>query len=474
MTSAGLSAMSDLHVQISTIEEKWDALKARVAEGLGVASMKLLVDVEGVMDGFADFLNADSEEERAEALAKIRENLTQFFTDLGAVIQECIGILRSIGEELQNSDDPVTKAIGDILVGLTNALQWMIDNQDKVKLAFEAIFGLWLLGKLAAVAGSLGQILMQIEAIKAFKGINLAGAGGAGIEAGATSPTAAAAGGGLFSRILGSNVLKAAAGIGTFLWAMSPDNPLFAQSGSDDLWDENGNPTDLAKAQGITWNFDEQQKRTAEQNPDEHALEIALGRLKAGYGGINAGRERERERADAAEAFWDELRETGDVSRETRQRLEDAYMVSDGRGGKVLDEAGYDAMIGRINELLTRDNWWEIEDIPGMRELPQNVDNVMEMLQTVLGNEIQRDPMDMARWDWLYGDHWSGGGSSDQGEGITSSDLQNFNGLPAKLEKAAKNGTAAGVSNIRVYLDGAAVGRLIAGTVSQEIAKDLM
>ena len=126
MNDQELKDMTDLYVQISTIEEKWDALKDKVAAGLGVASMELLVNVEGVLDGIADFMKAKDEGEKEAALEKIRTNMEAFFRKLGEIVNDCIGILNEVGQDLQNSDDPVTKAIGDILVGLTGALNWMV------------------------------------------------------------------------------------------------------------------------------------------------------------------------------------------------------------------------------------------------------------------------------------------------------------------------------------------------------------
>ena len=169
MNDQELESMNDLAVQIATIEQSWDALKDKIAAGLGTIIMPLLVDVQGAMDGVAEFLTAENEEEREAALTKIRTNLENFFRRLGEIVTECIGILNEVGQELQNSDDPVTKAIGDILVGLTKALDWMIKNQDAVKTAFEVIFGAWLLLKLGAVAGKLTEIVANIQTIQAFK-----------------------------------------------------------------------------------------------------------------------------------------------------------------------------------------------------------------------------------------------------------------------------------------------------------------
>ena len=169
MSDEGLKVMDNLYVEMGKLDAKWDAIKDKVASGLGVAALNLSISVEGMLDGVADFLNAKDEGEREAALGKIRSNLEGFFRKLGEVVQECIGILREVGSELQNSDDPVTKAIGDILKTTADTLQWMIDNQQAVKGAFEAIFGVWLLAKLAAVAGKLLEIVKNIETIKAFK-----------------------------------------------------------------------------------------------------------------------------------------------------------------------------------------------------------------------------------------------------------------------------------------------------------------
>ena len=77
--------------------------------------------------------------------------------------------------------------------------------------------------------------------------------------------------------------------------------------------------------------------------------------------------------------------------------------------------------------------------------------------------------------DWLAvtGSWNRGAGGTKDENGITSGDLQGFRSLPAGIQSAVKQGAAAGVSGIRVYLDGASVGRLVAPYVSQEIASGI-
>ena len=221
MTSDALSSMAALHVQVSTVEEKWDALKAKFAAGLGTATGELLVNVEGSLDALNDFMNAKTPEEREKALENLRTNVEEFFKKVADILREGIAILNEVGHELQESDDPLTALIGDILVKLTDALQWMVDNQDAVKGAFEAIFGVWLLAKLAAVAGKLSSILMQIETIKAFKGIELGGAAAGGAAgAGAAEAGGTAAKTGLFAKIA-AGAKNLSAGLGG-AWSLVP------------------------------------------------------------------------------------------------------------------------------------------------------------------------------------------------------------------------------------------------------------
>lgn len=209
LNSEDLQTMNDLQVQIATVETKWDALKDKIAGGFGTITAGLMVNVEGGLDALNDFLNAETPEEREAALMKIRENVESFFRKLADAIREGIRILNEVGTELQQSDDPVTRAIGDLMVALTDALSWIVDNADAVKTAFQTIFGVWLISKLTMIATKLAGILAQIKVLQGYKDVkallNGAGSsggssftdGGGGTDTIATSGGAGAAGGGI-------------------------------------------------------------------------------------------------------------------------------------------------------------------------------------------------------------------------------------------------------------------------------------
>ena len=68
---------------------------------------------------------------------------------------------------------------------------------------------------------------------------------------------------------------------------------------------------------------------------------------------------------------------------------------------------------------------------------------------------------------------WGNTGIANE-NGITSTDLQGFRGLPANIQTAVQKGAAAGVSGIKVNLDGRTVGELVAPYVSAAIARDIV
>lgn len=444
MSDQELGTMNDLWVRINEIEQKWTAIKENFAAGFGRVSMDLLVNVEGTLDGIADYLNAKDDAGKQAALDKIRANVEEFFTKLGEIIRECIGILREVGGDLQGSDDPLTSAIGDILVKLADSLQWMVDNADKVKAAFGTIFGAWLIGQLAAVAGKLSGILMQIETIKAFKGIQAAG--GAGQIANAT---VRGGGGGLLAA-LGLNGLAAAGAweaaktlpadllgrIGGFLGIGAPGQEVL-----DEVNRQNGIET-LGDVEDKVRNTDQAQNRKAMDfmlstllNPGaETHTRYEEPDLSLPEGGVSSSG---AQRA-AAENYWDTLRGYYDGTGVNEADLHAAFDAFE--QAFEGQEDAFDRLLNAIEEKIDAGQGGE-EDLP------------YEWFATLNGG--------------------AGAANAATRDGITSSDLQRFNGLPAGILSAVRAGARDGVSGIRVSLDGRTVGEMVAPYVSEQIARDI-
>lgn len=543
LTSKEIEQMDKIWLDINRVETKFNDLKEQFAAGLGTAAGTLLVNVEGGLDAIAKFMNAETPEEREQALEDLRTNVEEFFRKVGEILGEGVKILGEVGEELQQSDDPVVHMIGDIFTALRDALQWMVDNQDKVKLAFEAVFGAWLLGKLGAVAGKLAEIITQIEVIKAFKGLELGAAGGA--EAGA--------GGKLVSTALGGgSILGGLLSAGAGFLAGWPLYEKFKEVGWEGILNAMfpkeeipGVPTGLVESYGQALS------RTPEEN--KKALQSGLELL---FGGGSDKQEEEetvtygeprrkkvitgiadessmmghipdtapgptQAQRDAAEAFWDIFRQNfGDVPDSTFDDLEKAFQGNQDLFDKL------DTLIDKLSEYdSVDDSWRNMEDLPAnwwldadkrqnsgnavngptngqkataeafwdayrenggyedwqMDALESAFDGQEDMLEKLIyaidnlskggwADQTWRDIEDLPESWWLDADSWRNAGNNNGG--ITSDDLASFRGLPAKVAAAAKLGTAEGISNIKVEIDGYTAGRLLAPYVSEFIAQD--
>ena len=425
MNDEELGTMNDLWVKINEIDQKWDALKDKFAAGFGGVSMDLLVNVEGTLDGIADYLNATDDGEKQAALDKIRTNMEEFFRKLGEVIRECVKVMGEVAQSLSESDDPTTSLIGDILLKVTEGLQWIVEHEGEVEGALKALFGAWLLAKLAAVGGKLAAIITQIQAVQAFKGMSAAASASAAGTAAGTSWGAA----------FGSAVLKAVPWLAGVLTLF--ENAITAQ-GNDDILDENGELRPEAQALGFS--VDENGEIRRPEYQTEFTIPGAEGTVKETAAAVaeeivedlDLDEYTDEDRKNAVQDWWDAWRNAsnGEDSWDEESR---AYAWME----QVLGENTGDAVEAILRHLDEVEKQNELEDIPDS-------------------------------W-WMDPSKWNGGG-----DGITGSDIAGFRGLPAQLQLAAQKGVSAGVSGLRVSIDGQAAGRILAPYVSEYIARDMV
>ena len=182
------------------------------------------------------------------------------------------------------------------------------------------------------------------------------------------------------------------------------------------------------------------------------------------YGPTNGLGERATSSGNLA---WNELlRYWGDYTEETWPGSGDWRHVDD-----PLDAGRVDALITYLRETYQR----KVEDrLERMKDA--DFDSALDDALGASGKNGLIGRLSGSFLRYLNADQWTGGGSTGAGagqDGITHTDLANFNNLPAQLQQAAMNGTMKGVSGIRVYMDGVAVGHLVAPTVSQDIARDM-
>ena len=406
MNNEELETMDQLWIDINRLEEKYDALKDKFAAGLGTLTGSLLVNVEGGLDALADFMAAETPEEREAALENLRTNVEEFFRKTADILREGIKILNDVGTELQESDDPLTAMIGDILVKLTSSLGWLVDHQDAVKGAFEAIFGVWLIAKLGAVAGQLGNIILQIETIKAFQGISIAGAGAAG----AAGAGAAGAGAGTAAAGVAGAVAKAVPVAAGMYVALKPAEG----DAQEDSFYVNGIATRAAKEAGL---------------PDTQAeFEAWTDEQKATWSQENAWKPPEQTKAEPETQDTTKTQKTPGVPTGSMMKIEpavadvytalkeaeggaqgDSYYLN-GRVTRAGREAGlpdtqaeFDAWTDEQKAAWSAGTVWhpEPEEQPQEEQQPQSQDNaedIAEMLRTALQNATN-SAMQMAGGD---------------------------------------------------------------------------
>ena len=474
-----LGTMNDLWVRINEIETKWTALKENFAAGFGVATLDLMVNVEGTLDGLAAFMNAKDEGEKQKALEQIRTNIEEFFRKVAQLIRECIGILDEVGKELQESDDPLTRMIGSIFENLSGALQWIVDNQGKVIAAFKAILGTWLVAKISSVAGKLASLVAQIKVIQTFKGLGTAGgaaasaAGGAAAKAG--TGTAAGAGGAAVAGVVAAMVAGGVAGAEMIKQNLRDENLNRVYGGKNGAGDiiDTMSPEAAARAAEYFRLY-----RIAEGTEAAFDARDALQAALEKDGVINS-----EQGVSLLEKTFDQFMDEMDVDG-TVARLKSKHpeIFGEGPAGEIQEWESLDT-IKELGKSALEDLFDAWRDYENGKEGEDEYDRAWEYAKGILGDsfgdviekmiqEMDKNPNWMKEGDiplsWWNGAmnpaNWNGGnnnGAMNQ-NGITSSDLQSFQKLPSGMQRAVEAGARAGVSGIRVDLDGAAVGRLVA------------
>ena len=168
MDAETLSTMNDVWTQMQEIEEKWATIQQSVAGGLAPIAADLTINVSGALDALNAFMKAGTKEEQDAALEDLKTNIQQFFAKVRQIIEQALILLKDIGTEWADDDDPVIAGIGKLFLGIEETLQWIIDNSKAVGIALAGIFGLGLAAKIGTFAVSIGAMAAQLKVIQGF------------------------------------------------------------------------------------------------------------------------------------------------------------------------------------------------------------------------------------------------------------------------------------------------------------------
>jgi hypothetical protein len=445
--SETMATLNDVWVQMNEIDEKWKAIKESVAGGLAPIAADLMINVTGSLDALNAFMKADTKEEQDAALEEMKKNIQQFFAKVRQAIEQALILLKDIGSDWADDDDPVIAGIGKMLSGIADTLAWIEEHADLVGKALLGIFSIGLMAKLATIGFQITGMIAQLKVISAFNGLGAA-AGGAGAAAGAGG--AAAVGGGA-----GAAGGAAAAGGGGFLAAAAPWAALVATV--------TGIATTLDK-EYVKRDFGEyNQKR--DTYDDLLALDgsSAVTHLQDMLDAMVEGLEYSRN------AGMDDDGLAG--IKNAFRMYADEYLAADPDNvffKRYAEQRGYldDSHLDPVeltkimDDYIGADEWYKLAT-----DMTVAMSGAVEQEQQNPGSV---DWLDYARIEDSITTGVANAYRDDDNKalmGELSDGLSGFKGLPGTIYSAV----AKGVSNIKVYLDGTVVGNLVAPTVSYAI-----
>ena len=464
-----LQEMSTLYDKINAVKASWQSLQDMATVKLfGSLSLDLTSNAQGILDGFLAYFNADSDQERDAAIGQIEENITAMFTRVKKAIEDGIALIDQIAEDMKGSEDPTVQAIGKLMGGLADALEWFTeDNMSHVVTALEILAAFWIAGKGLQMAGTIAELAANIRTLSFFKLIG-GSAGGLG-NLGATVGTTA---GESFLSTLKAGlpgIIGAALIYAGFEWAKSQrtNNPEEVRGTEEHLEAQTGDANQLLA------DYVEAQKKMAETDivnataEEVEALQSRIERTRAALLENENG-----QKALDAYSDWRQENSMGNMDWELPENMKPVAVVPADEWEKkpetqrvITDEqmAAVEAFWDILREKgadFTDEEWDAYEKaFQGQEELFDKIDDMMNHLIQTEDNwrGIEDLPAD---W-WLHG--------ANQGEGITNENLSAFNSLPGKMEKAV----ARAVGGIRVTIDGRTAGQILAPYVSESIASNI-
>ena len=457
MTGEQMEDMSKLIEDVDKLNTTWSAfIDSFVAEHFAKLGLDLTGSAQTILEDLIKYVDSGNDED----LKKLEEDIAKFFDRIKTALENAAGKLDEAGKKLEESDNGIVRAIGKALQGLADALEWISneDNINSVLHAFELLAAFWVAGKGLSLISSIAELAANFKVIQGFSmtsgAVSMLGAAGANTTIGSLASGIASA----LANVVLPVSLAAILCLPTLQRLLQGDTRTDDEKARDEQVEQIGESMRGAGATGTATGRDfmnwlvtgkapeataraEANRQEREQAAAEAAAaeEAAKPRAYVDSSGPMSPVARARfdataEQQGAANAYWDAWR-SGDTD--------------------AMDQA-YDAMVAAFegNE--------------------KEFDRVDEWLDRIIEDYNARSTesgFNESNWMDLPATWWQNPSGMADENGITSSDLEGFRGLPGNLQTAAQNGVAAGVRNLRVTIDGEAAGRILAPYISVELAK---
>ena len=460
LSEEDIHQMSELYDMVNGLKMSWQYLQDKATVKLfGSLAMDLTSNAQGVLDALMAYFNAENDEERDAAVAKLEENITAAFERIGQAIQDGVALLTQLAEDLKASEDPAVQALGNVMSSLVEALKWFTeDNCSNVVTALEIIAAFWLTGKGFSMAAKIASVVKDIAVIKGFsvggaiagtgKGVADAAGGDHGLlyGLGATAKSLIGKAGTWLSGAL-PTILDVAGGLGTMggVFGLGIAPAVMAQKQNEANW--------ISEQEERLRIADEVAEAVGEsaETAFVRAAAEALGPKKDENGNyvkdvtgnfLNMGMT-----DDPYELLM------GLQSRQNKQKAELYNMIN----AYAPETEGWNTW-----NLLNR--FWEQQDLD-----PYMVNSLLENITDAMTKYMENSSADWWTKQQTGGD--SSGTDALMNSAVTG--MNKMQGLPAQVEAAVERGASRAVGNIRVTIDGATAGRALSDYVSQDIARGI-
>jgi tetratricopeptide (TPR) repeat protein len=428
LTNDELQTMGELYNTVGLLQEKWNAFKESVETKIfGKLALDLTSNAQGALDALIEFMDADTEKEREDAIKKFEENIVAAFTQIGEAIKKAAEALDEAGKEMQGSENGYVRLLGNIMSGLSDVLEWITEpgSLDQIKLFFEGLFAIWATGKALDFVNTIGQLAANFKIIS---GSALTGSAANGL-------------GSIMGGVGGTTLLSTLGTISATLLLLYPVLQLiseglpkpteFEQEFNELPEEKQDELKDVAKAAGMSpaevigRAFSGDFGKVSEPSTDVVTNGLIAPVKRARFDATP-------EQQAAANAAWDAMREWAE--------------------GKITDTDYNEAM-------------FSLEDaFAGNEQLLGDISGWLERLMASWNENKNSSGFNAMDWQDLPSTWWK---NPNQ---VTSSDIQGLQTLPGMIESAAERGISRGAANIRITIDGYSAGQVLAPHVGSALA----
>ena len=480
-----VKALGELDDANQALENSWDVTKYSFLAELAPVVTDVTNAVTEMLKAFNEWMDTDEGKQAME--------------DLSGAIQELFSGLKDVS--FKDAIDAVKTAID----GIKDALVWLADHKDDVYNALKVIAGGFALLKVSDTVLKFLQLKNGLSGLTGGGSGTGTGGSSGGASSAATGAAAGAGGGWLVG--ISNMITGAAAQAGSFITANSgvlgAAGDMFLnqtnagralRDGTDVL---EGVTQDInEKAEEIRHNaetFEDDWNDVYENNPVIKWFRNLFGGGEPAYQG---------EEKDWRPSYMqDQTPMTPTDLEPLDQRPSYMRGISPAQAEEIVEDIDLEPVYTLAQKLEAVQDWWDAyRNAESGADSYEEENRAFEWMQEVLGDQFgdfwdtfleQSDITDLTKLEDLpeqFTESITGNAEllSDAvaelktnvesgktvADKVAGMDIKKFNGLPADMLQSVQRGAANGVSGIKVYMDGATVGRLVAPYVSSYIAQN--